>query len=96
MLTENTTRATRELDLHKVLLELEVPFSPNQVRWRVTNTTNDKKRGQIVPYGGWPTLSLSLLLTLWVPHPFAGCPTHSRVSNEWDREAERVTLRGHS
>jgi hypothetical protein len=34
----------------KLLPELEVPFSPDQVRWRVTNTTNDKKRGQIVPY----------------------------------------------
>ncbi len=34
----------------KLLTELEVPFSPDQVRWRVTNTTNDKKRGQIVPY----------------------------------------------
>jgi hypothetical protein len=33
-----------------LLTELEVPFSPDQVRWRVTNTTNDKKRGQIVPY----------------------------------------------
>jgi hypothetical protein len=30
-------------------MELEVPFFPDQVRWRVTNTTNDKKRGQIVP-----------------------------------------------
>ena len=26
----------------------------------------------------------------------AGCPTHSRVSNEWDREAEYVILSGHS
>src|SRR5271166_4262390 len=34
------------LDVAKLLLELEVPFSPDQVRWRVTNTTNDKKRGQ--------------------------------------------------
>ena len=36
--------------LRSFLPELEVPFSPDQVRWRVTNTTNDKKRGQIVPY----------------------------------------------
>jgi hypothetical protein len=34
----------------ELLAELEVPFSPDQVQWRVTNTTNDKKRGQIVPY----------------------------------------------
>ena len=36
--------------MSNLLAELEVPFSPGQVRWRVTNTTNDKKRGQIVPY----------------------------------------------
>ena len=38
------------LDVTKLLAELEIPFLPDQVRWRVTNTTNDKKRGQIVPY----------------------------------------------
>jgi hypothetical protein len=50
MPTEDTTPSPAELDVKKLLLELEVPFSPDQVRWRVTNTTNDKKRGQIVPY----------------------------------------------
>jgi len=39
-----------EPDIKKLLLELETPFSPDQVQWRVTNTTNDKKRGQVVPY----------------------------------------------
>lgn len=38
------------LDIRKVLVELEVPFPPNQVLWRVMNTSNDKKRVQIVPY----------------------------------------------
>lgn len=37
-------------DIKSVLPELEVPFSPDQVQWRVTNTAKDKKRGQIVPY----------------------------------------------
>ena len=37
-------------DVKGLLAELEVPFSPEQVQWRVTNTTNDKKRGQVVPY----------------------------------------------
>ena len=37
-------------DVKEPLAELEVPFSPEQVQWRVTNTTNDKKRGQVVPY----------------------------------------------
>ena len=50
MPTEDTTTSPSGLDVNKLLLELEVPFSPHQVRWRVTNATNDKKRGQIVPY----------------------------------------------
>src|SRR5271166_3844564 len=48
--TEHTTTSASGRDVSKLLPELEVPFSPDQVRWRVTNTTNDKKRGQIVPY----------------------------------------------
>src|SRR5208337_1756298 len=50
MPTEDITTSPLGLDMTKLLLELEVPFSPDQVRWRVINTTNDKKRGQIVPY----------------------------------------------
>jgi hypothetical protein len=50
MPTEDTTTSLSGLDVSKLLAELEVPFSPDVVRWRVTNTTNDKKRGQIVPY----------------------------------------------
>jgi hypothetical protein len=38
------------LDIKSVLKELEVPFSPSQVQWRVTNTAKDRKRGQVVPY----------------------------------------------
>jgi hypothetical protein len=50
MPTEDTSTSPSGLDVTKLLLELEVPFSPDRVRWRVTNTTHDKKRGQIVPY----------------------------------------------
>ena len=50
MPAENTMTSASGLDVNKVLLELEIPFSPDQVQWRVTNTTNDKKRGQVVPY----------------------------------------------
>ena len=50
MPTEDTTSIPSGLDVTKILAELEVPFSPDQVQWRVTNTTNDKKRGQVVPY----------------------------------------------
>ena len=38
------------LDVKSVLKELAVPFSPNHVQWRVTNTAKDRKRGQVVPY----------------------------------------------
>jgi hypothetical protein len=35
----------------KVLVaELEVPFVPSVIEWRVTNATKDKTRGQIIPY----------------------------------------------
>src|SRR5665811_893345 len=50
MPTEDATTSSSGLNVSKLLPELEVPFSPDQVRWRVTNTTNDKRRGQIVPY----------------------------------------------
>ena len=38
------------LDVQSILRELEVPFSPHQVQWRLTNTAKDRKRGQVVPY----------------------------------------------
>jgi hypothetical protein len=44
----NTSSAV--LDAQKLLTELEVPFPPDQVHWRVMNTSNKKKRGQVVPY----------------------------------------------
>ena len=50
MPTEDTSISPSGLDVNKLLAELEVPFSSDQVRWRVTNTANDKKRGQVVPY----------------------------------------------
>jgi hypothetical protein len=50
MSTEDTTTSPSGLDVSKLLPELEVPFSPDQVQWRITNTATDKKRGQVVPY----------------------------------------------
>jgi hypothetical protein len=50
MATESSTTSPSGLDVKKLFMEFEVPFPAGQVRWRVTNTTNDKKRGQIVPY----------------------------------------------
>ena len=50
MTNNQLTPTETKLDLAQVLAELEVPFAPCQVQWRVTNTTNDKKRGQVIPY----------------------------------------------
>jgi hypothetical protein len=50
MPTQGTNASVAGPDVKELLAELEVPFSPDQVQWRVTNTTNDKKRGQVIPY----------------------------------------------
>ena len=36
--------------MNEILPELAVPFPADQVQWRVTITTNDKKRGQVIAY----------------------------------------------
>src|SRR5271169_6872576 len=46
----NEETSASALKVQELFADLEIPFPPDQVRWRVTNTTNDKKRGQIVPY----------------------------------------------
>lgn len=36
--------------IKELVRELEVPFDPGVIEWRVTNTSKDKKRGQVIPY----------------------------------------------
>ena len=36
--------------VQELFKELEVPFDPSLIEWRVTNTTKDKTRGQVIPY----------------------------------------------
>lgn len=50
MSNENIPNHHEGPDMQELLSELAVPFSPDQVLWRVTNTSNDKKRGQVVAY----------------------------------------------
>src|SRR6266851_1238996 len=50
MPSEQAPTSASTPDIKSVIAELEVPFPPDQVQWRVTNTAKDKKRGQIVPY----------------------------------------------
>ena len=40
----------KKLSNEELLAELEAPFSMDQVLWRVTNTANNRTRGQVVPY----------------------------------------------
>lgn len=39
-----------KLSNEDLLIELQAPFPLSQVRWRVTNTANNRTRGQVVPY----------------------------------------------
>jgi len=41
---------SRTESLLPLLSELEIPFDPRVIEWRVTNTAKDKKRGQVIPY----------------------------------------------
>ena len=47
MVCEQAPTPVSSLDVKSAIAELEVPFPPDQVQWRVTNTAKDKKRGQI-------------------------------------------------
>ena len=37
-------------EIRRLTAELELPFDPAVVEWRVTNTSNNGKRGQLMPY----------------------------------------------
>ena len=36
--------------MKELIAALEVPFDGSQIVWRVTNTSRDKSRGQVIPY----------------------------------------------
>lgn len=37
-------------DINRYAAELEIPFDPRVIEWRVTNSNRDKNRGQVIPY----------------------------------------------
>lgn len=37
-------------EIRRYTAELEIPFDPQVIEWRVTNTSHNKSRGQIIPY----------------------------------------------
>jgi hypothetical protein len=44
------TPVTSPGEIKRLVRELELPFAATSIEWRVTNTSQDKTRGQIVPY----------------------------------------------
>jgi hypothetical protein len=36
--------------IRRYINELGVPFDPDVIEWRITNTSRDRTRGQIIPY----------------------------------------------
>ena len=44
------TPVTSPDEIKRLVRELELPFAAASIEWRVTNTSQDKTRGQIVPY----------------------------------------------
>lgn len=51
--------------LAQIVAELEVPFEAALIEWRVTNSSKDKSRGQVIPYADQRAYTdrLNLLLT---------------------------------
>ena len=58
MANGETAASTSALDVKNLLAELEVPFPPDQVRWRVTNT--DKRQEARVKSCPTPIPALTL------------------------------------
>jgi hypothetical protein len=39
-----------EKEVRQLVAALEEPFDPQEIKWRVTNTTKDRTRGQVMAY----------------------------------------------
>jgi hypothetical protein len=52
--------------IKELVSELEIPFEPSAIEWRVTNTAKEEQRGQIVPYAS-PRAYTDRLNTLFSP-----------------------------
>src|SRR5207244_7976927 len=80
MANEQAPAVVSTIDVKSVLAELAVPFSPDQVQWRVTNTAKDKKRGQIVPYAD-PRAYADRLNALFTPQGWTRKYKIEKMSN---------------
>jgi hypothetical protein len=46
----SVTEKYTDEQVRQFVLALEDPFDPREIKWRVTNTTSDKRRGQVIAY----------------------------------------------
>jgi len=49
---ECTTPTEKHTDeqVRQFVIALEDPFDPREIKWRVTNTSSDRRRGQVTAY----------------------------------------------
>jgi hypothetical protein len=63
--TQNAQRFSAQ-QVKELVAELEIPFEPSVIEWRVTNTAQGQSRGQIVPYAD-PRAYTDRLNTIFSP-----------------------------
>jgi hypothetical protein len=87
MANDESSASALASDVKKLLADLEVPFPPDQVRWRVTNTTNDKKRGQVIPYAD-PRAYTDRLNALFTPQGWTRARVQGRNHEQHHADKE--------
>ena len=63
--TQNAQRFSAQ-QVKELVAELEIPFEPSVIEWRVTNTAQGQSRGQVVPYAD-PRAYTDRLNTIFSP-----------------------------
>jgi hypothetical protein len=77
--------------MKELIAELEVPFDPAVIEWRVTNTTKSGKlRGQVIPYAG-PRADTNRLNSLFTPAGWTRKYT-VHISANFERKADQKTV----
>jgi hypothetical protein len=75
-----TARAKTSAELDALFTQLAEPFDPDEIRWRVTHTTQDGRRGAVIPFAN-PRAYTDRLNQIFSP-------------NGWTRSYEVSTLSG--
>ena len=77
--------------IKQLIAELEVPFDPAVIEWRVTNTTKSGKlRGQVIPYAD-PRAYTDRLNSLFTPAGWTRkYAVHTRANFQLSRDQQTV------